>query len=80
MKDSRDENWVRQMIPVLKSLLDKPNMPILDIEWLLLRCEDTLNYPESLRQDSLIQLRKDFDDFKAEFPEALPQELSGSPA
>jgi hypothetical protein len=44
----------------------------LDLEWLRLRCEDTLSYSGQLRRDSLRQLKKDVASFVEEFPGILP--------
>jgi hypothetical protein len=46
--------------------------PRLDIEWLRLRCDDTLRYEGAVQRDSIRQLQTDLSRFVEEFPGMLP--------
>jgi hypothetical protein len=47
----------------------------LDVEWLRLRCDDTIRFSGESRRDSLRQLKKDVARFAEEFPDVLPLAL-----
>ena len=49
-----------------------------DIEWLLLRVDDTIRYTGRRRYDSGHQLRRDVADFASEHPAELSAELVAS--
>jgi hypothetical protein len=69
MKQSSDQElWIQQIRQQLIDMSKRPNVPILDIEWLIRRCEDTINMQGHWRQASLEQLIKDVQDFDSEFP------------
>lgn len=69
------ENWLVELETVLSGLRSAPTAPILDIEWLLQRCEDTRHMAGDLREASLQQLEKDVAQFAVEFPGLLPHGL-----
>jgi hypothetical protein len=50
--------------------------PHLDVEWLRLRCEDTLRFSGQLQLDSLRQLQKDVSQFVEAFPGVIPKGLT----
>jgi hypothetical protein len=52
----------------LMTLLEQPDMPTLDIEWLLLRCGDTHRMTDDWQRASLRQLWLDMLDFDSRFP------------
>jgi hypothetical protein len=56
--------WIQRLVNTLRHLRKAPDAPLLDIDWLLLRCEDTLRYEGELQQDSARQLVKDVADFE----------------
>ncbi|MCX4247135.1 hypothetical protein [Paraliomyxa miuraensis] len=49
--------------------------PSLDLEWLRLRCEDTLRYADDLQDASVRELKADFAGFDTRFPSLLSQDL-----
>ena len=69
--ESNDE-WLARIRHVLANALTEPGAPVLDIEWLLSRCEDTAKMSGHWRNTSMKQLWKDLHDFNAEFPGVLP--------
>ncbi|AUX46618.1 uncharacterized protein SOCE26_081240 [Sorangium cellulosum] len=73
------ELWLQRLRARLLEVLDGPGVPVLDIEWLLLRCDDTLAMEGDWRQRSLHQLVKDVQDFNSEFPGYLPDDLLRQP-
>lgn len=75
MSSDRRIEWVIKVRDSLRQLLAEPNVPDLDIGWLLTRCEDTLRYSERLQAPSAQQLVKDLRAFDEEFPGILPKEL-----
>ncbi|WP_147450188.1 hypothetical protein [Corallococcus carmarthensis] len=79
MAGSEKEKWTRDLAGVLHGLLKRPDAPVEDIEWLLLRCEDTLQYQGQLRDASVQQLDKDVRAFEVEFPGWLPRVLLDGP-
>ena len=60
---------LRKCLLALERLADVPR---LDIEWLRLRCDDTLRSNGQLQRDSLRQLQEDVAQFAAEFPDLIP--------
>jgi len=50
-------------------------VPLGDISWLRLRCDDTLGYDKDWKELSFRQLRKDVFNFVEEFPGVLAQDL-----
>ncbi|QSQ23622.1 hypothetical protein JY651_01145 [Pyxidicoccus parkwayensis] len=71
--DFTKEKHVRRLATALRRLLKQRSVLVLDIEWLLLRCQDTLAYEGNLRQASAEQLGKDVASFEEEFPGLLPE-------
>jgi hypothetical protein len=63
---------LRTCLLALERLAD---IPRLDIEWLRLRCDDTLRFGGQLQQDSLRQLQGDVAQLAAEFPDLIPASL-----
>jgi hypothetical protein len=70
--ESNDDEWLALVRHALANALTEPGAPVLDIEWLLGRCEDTAKMSDHWRDASMRQLRKDLHDFNAEFPGILP--------
>ncbi|WP_163998134.1 hypothetical protein [Pyxidicoccus caerfyrddinensis] len=70
--DFTKEEQVQRLADALRQLLKAPAAPVLDIQWLRLRCEDTLGFYEDLRRASAVQLHKDVADFEQRFPNLLP--------
>ena len=66
---------VRCLHACLLRLEDGPAVPRLDIEWLRLRCEDTMRYSGEMQYQSLQQLRIDVSQFVKEFPGLIPAEV-----
>jgi hypothetical protein len=66
----------REVVDRLRACLARleqcPGRRRLDLEWLRLRCEDTLSCAGELQRDSLRQLKKDVATFVEEFPGILP--------
>jgi len=56
-------------------LEDAHAAPRLDIEWLRLRCEDTIRYSGETQRQSLQQLQIDVSQFVKEFPGLIPTEI-----
>jgi hypothetical protein len=52
-----------------------PGAPTLDLEWLLLRCDDTLKYSGADFCESATQLMADAKDFLEEFPGVISGDL-----
>jgi hypothetical protein len=67
--------WVRLVAAALEARRDVHGSPRGDIEWLLLRCQDTTRYQDELQRDSIRQLEADVSAFAREFPDELPREL-----
>src|SRR5262245_54781415 len=59
---------VRGLRAVLRDALQRPDAPVLDLEWLILRCDDTLGYEGNTMIASLNQLKGDMRHFSDEFP------------
>lgn len=56
--------------------IDTPSTPTLDIEWLNLRCHDTLErYTGHLQRASLEDLVKDVESSDARFPGLIPESI-----
>ncbi len=68
---------VRLLETRLRALLESTDAPQVDIEWLQLRCKDTLGFTDEWQQASLRQLQKDVSDFAERFPGLLPSSLLG---
>ena len=75
MSENLQQKQIEHLADALRRLRGNPGSPILDIEWLLLRCEDTIGYQGELRQASIRQLIKDIKDFDERFPNLIPAEL-----
>lgn len=78
MSKQEDDAWVLQVIENLQALLSREDAPVEDIDWLLLRCQDTLRYTcdwDDWRRASTRQLIKDLASFEKDFPGLLPQDL-----
>jgi hypothetical protein len=67
-----DDEWLASVRRALADARARPGSPVLDIEWLLTRCDDTARMSGPLRDASLTQLRQDLRDFEEEFPRVLP--------
>lgn len=76
---SEKDQWVRDLAGVLHGLLKGSDVPAGDIEWLRLRCEDTLAYRGHLRDASVRELVKDVRRFEARSPGLLPRGLLDGP-
>lgn len=63
---------VERLRTCLLALERSTDVPRLDIEWLRVRCDDTLCFRGQAQQDSLRQLQKDVAQFVAEFPDLIP--------
>ena len=74
MGDAREE-WLVDLDLALKTLLRHEGVPVLDIQWLLVRCEDSRRVSGEMREASLDQLVKDVKRFDTEFPGLLPRKL-----
>jgi hypothetical protein len=68
--------WVQQVIEALQDCLARSGAPRGDVDWLVLRCRDTLSMNGEPQEASLRQLRVDVRDFFREFQGQLPSELS----
>ncbi|MGK4001469.1 hypothetical protein WMF31_02510 [Sorangium sp. So ce1036] len=66
---------VERLRDCLLALERSVDVPRLDVEWLRLRCDDTLRFHGQLQRDSLRQLQKDVADFVEEFPYLIPASL-----
>lgn len=66
---------VERLRACLLALERSIDVPRLDVEWLRLRCDDTLRFRGQMQQDSLRQLQKDVAQFVAEFPHLIPVSL-----
>jgi hypothetical protein len=78
MGDPREE-WLIELELALKALLRREGVPELDIQWLLVRCEDSRRFSGEMRHASLDQLVKDVKGFGIEFAGLLPSELVSGP-
>lgn len=65
--------WVTRLRAILRAAHSATNAPVLDIEWLLLRCDDTLRSSSEHTVQSARQLARDLAEFDAEFPGIVPQ-------
>lgn len=65
---SDQELWVQSLRQRLVKILDNPSAPVLDVEWLIERCDDTLPLSDHWRQASFAQLLRDVEAFDSEFP------------
>lgn len=59
----------------LLQLEQQDGVPLGDIGWLRLRCDDTLGYDADWQEASFRQLRKDVSNFIDEFPGVLAEEI-----
>lgn len=66
------DNWLRRLIEQLERAMARSNAPLLDLEWLTRRCEDTLQYRGDRKTSSLEQLVEDLGQFVAEYPPSIP--------
>jgi hypothetical protein len=60
----------------LLKLEKAPGVPLGDVGWLRLRCDDTLGYSGEYQLASIRQLQKDVAAFVEEFPGVLPPDLA----
>ena len=67
--------WVGRVRHELTQLLEVADAPVLDVGWLIKRCDDTFLYPPDLQKASVAQLVKDLAEFEVEFPGRLSSEL-----
>lgn len=63
---------VERLRVCLLALERSTDVPRLDIEWLRVRCDDSLRFCGQLQEDSLRQLQKDVAQFVAEFSGLIP--------
>jgi hypothetical protein len=66
---------IRRLVKHLLDLERRKDAPCLDLEWLRLRCEDTLRYTDDLQDASLRELKADLARFDARFPALLSHDL-----
>ncbi|WP_437926233.1 hypothetical protein WMF37_45575 [Sorangium sp. So ce291] len=66
---------VERLRDCLLALERSMDVPRLDVDWLRLRCDDTLRFRGQAQRDSLRQLQKDIAQFVAEFPHLIPASL-----
>ncbi|WP_437965512.1 hypothetical protein WMF04_38640 [Sorangium sp. So ce260] len=66
---------VERLRTCLLALERSIDVPRLDVEWLRLRCDDTLRFRGQMQRDSIRQLQKDVAQFVAEFPHLIPVSL-----
>jgi hypothetical protein len=76
MKDTV-EKWVAAVMAALEVAAKRPGAPLLDIEWLVLRCRDTLEYRNDWQEASAKQLVRDLEAFSSENPGELSEDLLG---
>jgi hypothetical protein len=69
------EPWLTELDLSLRALLRREGVPELDVEWLLVRCDDCRRLSGDMREASLDQLVKDVKGFDTEFAGLLPGEL-----
>ena len=67
-----DGGWIQRVEKQLKNALNRTDAPILDIEWLLLRCADTHKMQGELAAASFQALRADVEQFCERFPTLAP--------
>jgi hypothetical protein len=70
--------WLDRIEAMLRAASARPDVPVLDIEWLLLRCADTRRMEGEWQRASLSQLEKDVEAFRAEFPGILDDARTSS--
>jgi len=63
--------WTRVIAKELEAAMAQRGAPQLDLEWLLLRCQDTLRGTGRAARVSGLQLLRDVAEFDAEFPGRL---------
>jgi hypothetical protein len=71
--EDRSLVWVYEVAAALEARLKIDGTPHADIEWLLLRCRDTLGFAGELQLASTRQLVLDVWAFMREFPDELPR-------
>lgn len=69
--------WVKRVRRALTRLSKMDEAPALDIKWLMLRCDDTLRYPEDIQRASALELVKDLAAFDEIFPGHMSDLLRG---
>ncbi len=79
MKNTKALQWVDQVRHDLTLLLTSEDAPVYDIEWLLLRCDDTFLYPKDVQKASVAQLVKDLANFECKCPGLLSPDLLVGP-
>jgi len=67
-ESSTQECWCRRLEQELREVRKRPNVPLGDIEWLLLRCADTAQMPDGLREASVVDLKESVREFIEEYP------------
>jgi hypothetical protein len=60
--------WARMLAGKLKRAKARPGIPVLDLQWLQLRCHDTIRAGRRGCDASAQQLLRDVDEFIEEFP------------
>jgi hypothetical protein len=61
------------IISAIKNINDGGDGPLLDLEWLLARLDDTVKYKEpQLKKQSIAELEKSLTEFRNENPGLLP--------
>lgn len=66
---------VERLRNCLLALERSTDVPRLDIEWLRLRCDDTLGFEGQMRRSPQRQLQKDVAQIVARFPDLIPRFL-----
>ena len=67
--------WLRQLLEKLQAALSLPDAPVLDVEWLIGRCKDTLEYHGDVKDSSVEHLVNDLKQLAAEYPGLIPDSL-----
>lgn len=70
------DRWLREVLARIELALTLPNAPSLDLEWLILRCKDTLEYHGDVKQSSVDHLMSDLRQLAVEHPGLIPESLS----
>jgi len=73
------DTWLHELIKALEHAALDPAAPSYDIEWLLLRCRDTLGFRDDWRDASVVQLTRSLKEFAEEHPGQVPIDLLTPP-
>lgn len=69
------QSWLAELSDALQLAATQSDAPVLDIEWLLLRCRDTSSYSGELQMASVLQLIRELQSFSVEHPNRLAASL-----